>query len=390
MAVSLVTQLPEAAHVQVIDPLNGIADLTGKRIRICSDTAFQSDPVRMLRAVRLSVKLGFMIDPSTSRQIKRDAGLITRAPGERIRDELARILEIPKAAASIRALDKMGLLLPIIPELKDAKDVQQPPEHYWDVFEHSVETVYFTEVVLRIPGITTSANVIREIVWNPEVEAYFQTPVGAEISRVGLIKLAALFHDIAKPETKMIDEKGKMHFYGHPEQGAEKIIAIMRRLRFSGKETEFVEKLVKYHLRPGLINGNLELPTKRAVYRYYRDTHPVSIDLLYMNLADYLAARGPLLEIDEWKRYSKKVRSIFDTKADEPSVIAPEKLIDGNSLMQALNLTPGPIVGELLEVVREAQAAGEIKTKEDALVLANKEMLKKMAPEANNSGLDAK
>ncbi|MSQ31911.1 MAG: HD domain-containing protein [Dehalococcoidia bacterium] len=389
MAISLVEPLSEISQVQVIDPLNGIADLTSKKIRSCSDTVFQSDPVRMLRAVRLSVKLGFMLDPSTSKQIKVDAHLIIRSPGERVRDELARILEIPKAASSIRALDKLGLLLPIIPELKDAKDVQQPPEHYWDVFEHSVETVFFTEVVLRIPGITTSANVIREIVWNPEVEAYFQTPVGAEISRIGLIKLAALFHDIAKPETKMVDEKGKMHFYGHPEQGAEKIIAIMRRLRFSGKETEFVEKLVKYHLRPGLINGNLELPTRRAVYRYYRDTKPVSIDLLYMNLADYLAARGPLLEIEEWKRYSAKVRYTF-AGIDEPKVVTPERLIDGNSIMQSLNLTPGPIVGELLETVREAQAVGKIKTREDAIALAKREFSKKPAPGADNSGLNIK
>ncbi len=389
MAVSLAKPLEENAEVEIIDPLNGLASLAIKRVQICSDSAFQSDPVRMLRAVRLGMKLRFTIDATTSAAIKRDAHLITNAPGERIRDEIARILEIPKAASSIRALDKLGLLIPIIPELKDAKDVQQPPEHYWDVFEHSVETVYFTEVVLRTKGIATTANVTGEIPWNPELEAYFQTPVGAEISRVGLIKLAALFHDIAKPETKAIDEKGRMHFFGHPEQGAEKIIAIMGRLRFSGKEIEFVEKLVKYHLRPGLINGNLELPTKRAIYKYYRDTQPVSVDLLYMNLADYLAARGPLLEADEWKRYSAKVRSIFDTKVNEPTVVAPERLVDGNAIMQALNLIPGPVIGEMLEAVREAQAAGEIKTREDALALVKREMVRKAELDSNKPGLDS-
>lgn len=389
MAVSLHHPIHENP-VEIIDPLNGLGDLAAKRVRSCSDGVFQSDPVRMLRAVRLSVKLGFMIDPSTTAMIKRDAEHITEASGERVRDELAHILEIPRAASSIRALDKLGLLMQIIPELKTSKGVEQPPEHYWDVFEHSVETVFFTEVLLRVSGMTTSANVIRETPWNPDVEAYFQTPLGAEITRVGLIKLAALFHDIAKPETKTIDEKGKMHFFGHPEQGAEKIIAIMRRLRFSSKETEFVEKLVKHHLRPGLISNNLELPTKRAVYRYYRDTQPVSVDLLYMNLADYLAARGPLLEIDEWKRYSAKVRHIYNTRVDEPAVVAPERLLDGNFIMQALNLTPGPIVGELLEAVREAQAAGEIKTREDAVALARRELLKKTSSVANNLGLDAK
>ena len=388
MAVSLNESFGGKAGVEVIDPLGGLADLVDERIRSCGENVFQSDPVRMLRAVRLSVTLGFMIDPSTSALIKRDAPLVTEVAGERIRDELARILEIPKAAASVRALDRLGLLLPIIPELRDSKGVVQPPEHYWDVFEHSVETVYFTEVVLRIPGVTTTANIIREVPWNPDVESHFQTPVGAAITRVGLIKLAALFHDIAKPETKTVDEKGKMHFFGHPEEGAEKIIAIMKRLRFSSKETEFVEKLVKYHLRPGLINGNLELPTKRAVYRYYRDTQPVSVDLLYMNLADYLAARGPLLEIDEWKRYSAKVRHIYNTRVDEPVVVAPERLVDGNFLMQSLNLTPGPIVGELLEIVREAQAAGEIKTREDAVALSKSELLKRSASGDNNSGLN--
>lgn len=387
MALLLSKPLRESAEVEIIDPQNGLLGLAGRRIQMCKASAFRDDPVRMLRAVRLGMKLGYTIESATAAAIKNDAVLIMEVAWERIRDELARILELPKAASSIRTLDKLGLLMPMIPELKDSKDVRQPPEHYWDVFEHSVETVYFTEVVLRAPGGVIGANVIREIPWNPDTEAYFQIPVGSEISRVGLIKLAALFHDIAKPHTRTIDAEGKMHFFGHPEQGAEKIIAIMRRLRFSGKETEFVEKLVRHHLRPGLISNNQELPTKRAVYKYYRDTQPVSIDLLYMNLADYLAARGPLLEAEEWKRYSAKVRAIFDTKLDEPAVVTPERLVDGNFIMQSLSLSPGPLIGELLEIVREAQAAGEIKTREDALALAKKEMLNKITPEGR-SGLN--
>ena len=374
MAVPLVHLERNQTLAEVYDDFGGINDLAGKKIRHLNDHVFKSDPVRMLRAVRLAVQLGFTIDRPTNGLIRNDSKLLTIAPAERLREEFCRILAFPRAAGSIRAMDSLGLLGQLLPELDSSRGVSQPLEHYWNVFDHSIETMNATEAALRINRNGYAATTIIEIPWTAEIASYIKEEVSGSMTRATLVKLAALFHDIAKPETKNIDDNGRMHFFGHPKLGAEKIIAIMKRLRFSTKETLLVEKLVEHHLRPGLMSTNQELPTKRAIYRYYRDTHPVSLELLYLNLADYLAARGPLLQVDEWRMYAARIRHILAARSEEPKTVAPALLVNGTDLMNVLGLGPGPAIGILLEVIREAQAAGEVTNRQEALSLATREL----------------
>lgn len=134
-----------------------------------------------------------------------------------------------------------------------------------------------------------------------------------------------------------------------------------------------VQKLIEYHLRPGQL-ANQGLPTRRAVYRYFRDTGDIGIDALYLNLADHLAARGPQLDYATWQEHVETIKYILQKRLEEASSVAPPKLVDGYDLMNRFNLSPGPRIGELLELVQEAQAAGEVETKEEALALVEKQL----------------
>ena len=125
-----------------------------------------------------------------------------------------------------------------------------------------------------------------------------------------MLKLAALFHDIAKPQTRTMDA-GRARFLGHPEAGAAIAAEIMTRLRFSNREIQLVALLVKYHLRPTQMS-NEGLPTKRAIYRFFRDTGEAGIDLLFLCLADHLATRAASLDLLQWQEHCRLTACVLD------------------------------------------------------------------------------
>ncbi|HLB27942.1 MAG TPA: HDIG domain-containing protein, partial [Dehalococcoidales bacterium] len=181
-----------------------------------------------------------------------------------------------------------------------------------------------------------------------------------------LLKLAALIHDINKPQTKALDENGRMRFLGHAQEGAATVVKMLERLRFSGKEIKLVETEVFYHLRPTQLSQE-GLPTRRAIYRYFRDTGEAGIDILFLSLADHLATRGPGLIPDGWQEHIRLVEYIIGKHSEQEKLVTPPKLIDGYDIINIFRIPVGPQVGELLESVREARASGELTTREEAL-----------------------
>jgi len=373
IAIRLAPAQSNWSHVEVIDPLDGCRDLSRRVIRPVSDAAFQQDPARLLRAVRLAATLDFALDPITEALIQRDSKLITSVAGERIRDELGYILETNKAYHSFRRLDKVGLLDHLMPELTSAKGVTQPKEHFWDVFNHSLETIASVERLLHEYGDDKKDKILALVPWSPEIAEHFVQQAAVGRSRKALLKLAALLHDIAKPATRTIEQSGRMRFLGHAKDGAVMASQIMERLRFSNREIKMVQLMIENHLRPGYLLGE-EMPSRRAIYKYFRDTAEVGIDTLFLGLADHLAARGPTLHLDEWRKHTETTQYILSKWFAEQATIIPPKLIDGHTLIEKLGLPPGPQIGELLEIVREAQAAGEIQTPEEALDLVTRRL----------------
>jgi poly(A) polymerase len=352
----------------IIDPLGGRLDLSKRIVRAAGPVCFQDDPARLLRAVRFATTLDFTIDQETEDLMRRDHGLVATVAAERVRDELWHILESPGTYHALRHLGQLGLLGQIMPELSVTEGITQPKEHFWNVFDHSLETVAAIGRLLQEQDVQADDNVLSEVPWSAEVAQHVDGEIATGRTRKALLKLAGLLHDIGKPTTKTVEEDGRMRFLGHAREGAEAAVQLMERLRFSNRETKMVQLMVEHHMRSGFLAREGE-PSRRAIYRYFRDTADVGIETLWLGLADHLAARGPTLDLAEWRQHCETTGYVLRSWFHEQATIVPPKLIDGHTLIDRFGLTPGPHIGELLEIVREAQAAGEIESVDEALDL---------------------
>jgi poly(A) polymerase len=353
--------------IHLIDPFKGRADLKERIIRAVSDTAFESDPVRLLRAVRLAAELGFTLESRTEALVKRHSQLIAAVAGERVREELLRLLAVPGSGRLLSYLDELGLLTAIFPEMAQAKGVKQPREHFWDVFEHSLKVVEAVDFILHEGGWEYAADeVLAAVPWSKVQAKHFARLVSGLSTRRSLLKLAALLHDVSKPQTKVVTEEGRTRFLGHAKEGAAVAAGVLERLRFSGKEVKLVEVMVTHHLRPGQMSQQ-GLPTRRAIYRYFRDCGETGIDILYLSLADHLATRGPNLNLSGWREHARLVDYVLTQHAEQEKLVAPARLVSGHDLINIFNMKPGPRMGQFLESVHEAQASGELATREEAL-----------------------
>jgi len=362
------------SHLKLIDPFSGGEDLRDKIVRGVSGQIFEVDAARLLRAVRLAAELDFTIEPNTESLIRRYSQAITEVSGERVREELLRLLTLPRAAYYLRYLDKLGLLLSLIPELAESKGVEQPTVHFWDVFEHSLQTVATVEFLIRESNWEYSNDdMLTTVPWSDIIERHLSQEVSNGSNHKVLLKLGGLFHDIAKPMTKSIDDRGRARFLGHTKQGAAMTANILERLRFSNRETRLVESLVYHHLRPAQM-AHEKFPTQRAIYRYFRDTGDTGIDILFLALADYLASRGPLASMEEWRKHCQLINYILAEHDTQQAKILPVKLIDGHDIMNNFELAPGPLIGKLLAMVNEGHASGELSTREEALALIQREL----------------
>ncbi len=372
MALPMSAALDEDFRDQLLDPFGGMRDSEEGVVRMVSSDALEDDPVRLMRGARMAAQFDFTLAPETATAIMERSSLITGVAQERVRDELMRLLGSDNARDGIRLLDSLGLLCKVIPELAQAKGIAQPKEHYWDVFDHQVEAVGWVDAMFddsdreEYPlGIVPRFDGMRE---------YFGREVSDGFDRLTFLKLAALLHDVAKPATKTVEASGRIRFFGHHTEGADDARDILTRLRFGKRGVEHIAGMVHQHLRPKQMAEKGKMPTRRALYRYYRDVGDVALDTLYLNTADYLAARGPMLEREDWTEHCDLVRYILEegrSQGDRQgnSVKSLPKLVDGYDIIDGFALAPSPTIGKLLEEVREAQASGEVSTREQALEL---------------------
>ena len=361
-------ELPFQAS-EAVDPYNGRGDLARGLVRAVGPNVFHDDPGRLLRAVRLAAVSGFRVEEGTARLIRANAGLVAGVPGERRRDELLSILALDGAKKHLELLDELGLLCCIISELGETKGVQQPREHYWDVFGHSINAV---DGVERVTSNGRLDSVVREVPWETETARRFASEVCDGHNRRTLLKLAGLLHDIAKPPAKIVDSTGRTRFFGHHTMGASMTREILGRLRLGNRGTAMVCGLVEHHLRPAQMSQGREMPTPRAVYRYFRDVGDVATDTLYLSLADHLAARGPLLDMEAWKHHAARVAHVLELGTGPRSPERTPRLVTGHDLIATLGLEPGPGIGAILDGIEEARATGEVSTRAGALALARR------------------
>ena len=303
---------------RIVDFVDGQADLRLGVIRAIGDAQARiaEDRLRMLRAVRLAARLGFAIDPTTFAAVRAAAASITDIAAERIGDEVVKILTEGAARRGFELLDETGLLLAVLPEVATMQGVAQSPDYHpeGDVWTHTLLLL-----AQLAPGV-------------PET-----------------IALGALLHDVAKPVCARRDGE-RITFYGHPAVGAEMAEAICQRLRRSRSTWERVAYLVRNHLR--LVQApDMRLSTLKRMLR--EDGFD---ELLAVARMDALASNGDLTYVEFCERRRAEIG------AEE---VRPPRLLGGDDLM-ALGYQPGPLLGEILRALEEAQLEGEVVSRPDA------------------------
>jgi len=380
----------------LIDPLGGQNDLAAGLIRATGPAAIHQDPIRGLRAVRQAAELNLRITPETLGLIHAAADELPAVSMERVRDEFCRLLVAPHPAGSVRLLDELGLLPHILPELSRTKGVAQSPPHTTDVFEHTLLVVEQLEALLA-PLTSPPAGEAAPSTPSPLGGTAPSTPppsggagggehalapyashlaehlarptAGGRNGRM-LLFLGALLHDVGKPDSRSVDEDGRIRFFGHERVGAEMAHRRARKLALSTNEVRQTATMVRHHMRPAWLSRTGPTLSRRSIYRFYRDTGKTGLDVCLLCLADKLGKGAPP-DTEEWEQHIQTVAVLLDHYINHyKETVSPPPLLGGRELMTALHIRPGPEIGRLLRLIEEAQAAGDVSTLAGALTLA--------------------
>ncbi|GAB4446235.1 MAG: CCA tRNA nucleotidyltransferase [Anaerolineae bacterium] len=363
---------------RVIDPLDGVADLRARRLRLCAPNAIAADPTRALRAVRLSAALKLHIEAETQIAIRRDGARLVDVAAERVRDEFMAILQGPQPAGALRVLDALGLVDIVFPEADAMRGLTQSPPHAETLWEHTLRVVDRMDAVLRVIGPERTDNtaaqaglgliVMQLDPYRADLQAHLAQPWPDGRTARGLILLSALLHDVGKPVTMSREANGRVRFINHDRVGAAMAEARCQALRLSRNEVRRVARVVQHHMRPMLL-ANEPVVTGRAIYRFFRDAKDgAGVDVCLLALADYLGTVGVSLDLEDWTHYVAVVAQLVGAYfRQRREMVEPPLLLTGRDIKAALGLPAGPRIGELLEALREAQASGEVSTREEAL-----------------------
>lgn len=361
----------------LIDPMGGARDIEQKAINLCHSGSIASDPVRAVRGIRMSMKFGTKLAPSTVKAIRADGPGIASISPERVRDEFFKLLDLPNASGGLQTLDTLGLLSLILPETTAMKGVTQSPPHTLDVWRHTISVVDFMSKVIttlsdeRDDDTATSIGLgmiafgLTKV--RPQLQVHFEQDFPSERSYRALMMLAALAHDVGKPATRSVDDDGRIRFFDHEDIGAEIVVQWALRLKLSSEELKRLKTIVLNHMRPHHLHW-AEHVTRRAQYRYWRDLGEVGVDVALLALADTLGIYNATLDQKDWIRYVERIQWLLEGYyLENDTLVTFEPLVNGNQVMDAFKLEPGPKVGEILRAAHEAQALGEFSTTDGAL-----------------------
>jgi putative nucleotidyltransferase with HDIG domain len=348
---------------ETFDPLGGLRDLAQRRLRAAAPSAFNDDPLRVLRLVRLAVNLDLSPDANAQGRARESAVALRSVSPERIFGELKMIVDGPDPVRALTLMDELGASAVVLPELSALRGVEQSRFHHRDVLGHTMEVLHQSIALGEDPAAVLGAE------HGAQLSALLSEPLGDGLTRAGALRWGALLHDAAKPATRAVRPDGGVTFMGHDVRGAELASAVLRRLRASERLRAHVAALVRHHLRLGFLVHERQPLDRRVVYAYLRACEPVEVDVTLLSVADRMATRGDHAK-DAIDAHIALARAMLADALRWRAQGAPRPLWRGDALAQELGIARGPRLGELLEALREAQYAGAVSTREQALTHA--------------------
>ena len=348
----------------LLDPHHGLADLGSRTLRAVSERTFADDPLRILRAARIAAGLGLEVEEGTATLARKEAARAGQPAGERQLAELRLLLTGPDPIRGLGLLDQLAAMPALLPELEALRGVEQTPYHHLDVYGHTIEVLTrLIEVESRLAEFVGPGA--------EEVEDLLAEPLADELHRGGALRVAALFHDLGKPETRRVAEGGRVMFIGHDRAGARIVREICRRLRASRRLADYLASLTLHHLRLGFLVHERPL-SRRHVYGYLLATDPYSIDVTLLTIADRLATQGERTRREAIDAHLDLAREMIGEALDWRRSGPPRAPIRGDELARELGIEPGPQLGRLIAEIEAAVFAGEVSSAEDAVALGRR------------------
>ena len=327
------------------DPMNGIKDLENNTLRANSEASIISDPIRILRGLRISSELGLGIEDETMRLFRVHAQKIRNSAGERIHQELVLFFSKDNTGDYIVS----EVFDAVFPGFMEMEKIGGGRNTSINLLEHSILSLKFLEKCIQEKS-------PFEGFWK-KIDEYIR-------NKGYLLKIFTLLHDIKKPETFSEDENGHVHFYGHDELGAQWFYDVGKSLRFSKKEIEYVSRMIKNHMWLHLLSSQPEI-TERAKRRMIFKLGEDVMGLAIFSYADSMASGG--VEVERVVKVGEEVLSYYFTSKREI-----KRILYGRDIIKEFGLEPGPFIGHLLARVQSAYEDGYVKTKEEAIEYVRK------------------
>lgn len=358
--------------VQLVDPCNGFSDLRSGQLRFPSERVVLDDPLRLLRVYRFAAQLGFTIPAETTHLIDRHKALLNQVESigvpreavasERVRDELIKILDVPHAAEYLRQMDENRLLSQVLPEIESMRGLQQDDNLHLDLWEQSLLALEMFEE-RSAPGTLN--------LYHHEIQDYLHANLVTGLKCETVLKLAFILLNIDNPGAKAADSRGEIQTVKNETLGAESTLRILKRLRLGGKAAKLMSGLLRHRSR---VTDMLETaPDHHSVNRFLKAVGRDWLGVLLVSYAELRVSRGNLRAPSNDLRAEGVMKEIADRYYLEIlPMMARERLITGDEIMDALNLKPGPLIGEILEQVEVLRFDGKIHTPEEALAAARR------------------
>lgn len=350
----------------IVDTQDGLRDFNHRLIRsIQSD--YSTKPVNMLKAVRLMAELEFNLESSTMNSIVEDAHFLANGNSEEISKELFKILSRKRTHHYFNFMDKqLNILDKIFPEIEPMKEVGRCKYHVVDSWTHSLYTLEVAESIIYADGYFE--NHLRKA-----YETHSSQILCHEHTRLEIIKLAALFHDIGKPAAQKIDETGRIRFKGHEIAGMEIVEKIADRLSFCDKEKEFLCKLVREHMWPLTLYKNNDVSGK-AIYDLFAKFGEDTLDVLLVSLADIIATRKLLYPHEEMGMYKVHIEYLANNYLTRyKDIIDISHVITENDITKNFPRVDKEEYGALIESVRKGIFFGKIPLEKNRAITYLKE-----------------
>lgn len=351
---------------EIFDPTRGTQDLIKGLLRATANTSIRQDPLRVLRGLRFSAKFNLLIIPETMVLLRQGTRQLERVAGERVWHELSALFSLPVTFAWVDFMDReLHLWQHLLPGQRRMAETKQNYYHTENVWRHSLRTYQCLEVILKelSTNYTTSGTLI----------SYFSRELAGGRSRMGILKLAALIHDVGKPDTTFTQKGGRISFHGHPEAGIPYAEVLAERLKLSRIERKLLLNLVLHHMLPLAVYNSRDF-SNLNIYRLFRSLDDHILDIFMLSLADLTATLTSGERISELVPYRRYILGLIEKHLQDQVTFNPKPYLSGHDLVK-LGIPKGPKVGLLLQKLCEEQVTGSVVDKESALLWVKKNVL---------------